>query len=367
MKKAISVLLSIIIILNFGFITIADDEPSCSAKNMAVVDLNTGRLICSKNAYDKAPMASTTKIMTAVLLIENADLNDEIICTKEMVTVEGSSMGLMAGDRVHYYDLLYGMMLASGNDAANTTAISISGSKEKFVELMNEKAKQIGMTNTNFVTPSGLDDVEHYSTAYDMAKLACYAMKNEEFVKAVSSKTAKLNYGNPPYDRTLRNHNKLLSYYDECCGIKTGFTKKSGRCLVSCAKRGEKGVVCVTLNDPNDWQDHQNLLNYSLDKVELKQFEKQSVVLDVINSNEKLYAQSQDINLSLFKDDKVTFDIEYDTILIAPIKKGEIVGKVYYKINSKTVKTVNLTATNNIKENVLKKSYLDWIKTILIQ
>ena len=367
MKKIVSLLLIVLITFSLDFTTKGVENPTCSAKNMAVVDLQSGRLIYGKNAYDKASMASTTKIMTAILLLENASLDDEIICTKQMVTVEGSSMGLMEGDKVHFYDLLYGMMLASGNDAANTTAISISGSIEKFVELMNEKAKQIGMTNTNFVTPSGLDDVEHYSTAFDMAKLACYAMKNEEFAKAVSSKTAKLNYGNPPYDRTLRNHNKLLSYYDECCGVKTGFTKKSGRCLVSCAKRGEKGVVCVTLNDPNDWQDHQNLLKLGLEALNVKHLKGQSVSLDVVGSNEKLTARSTDVELSLLSDDKVTFYIQYDKILIAPIKKGEIIGNVIYQINEKKIKQVDLTAKNSVKSDIKKKSYIDWIKTILIQ
>lgn len=233
-KRLFSFAFGILLICRVNIPTEADsprEMPAISAKYAVLVEMNTGQLIAEKNGYDKASMASTTKIMTSLLLCELCDLDEEIVATKEMVTVEGSSMGLQEGDRVHYRDLLYGMLLASGNDAANTTAISVAGSIENFAELMNKKAKEFGMTNTHFVTPSGLDDEEHYTTAYDMSKLAVYAMKNADFAEACASKTATLEYGNPPYRRTLTNHNKLLQYYEGAIGIKTGFTKNRGGVL----------------------------------------------------------------------------------------------------------------------------------------
>ena len=206
-----------------------------SAKAAVLINGDTGEIIYSYNENEKLPMASTTKIMTALILCETADLSEEITVTADMLKVEGSSMGLLAGDRVTYHDLLYGMMLASGNDAANVTAISIAGSVEKFAKMMNRRAEELGLKNTHFVTPSGLDADGHYTTAYDLALLAAFALKNEDFAKAASSKSAVLNYGNPPYRRTLTNHNKLLSSFEGAVGVKTGFTKKSGRCLVSAA------------------------------------------------------------------------------------------------------------------------------------
>ena len=245
---------------------------STCAKAAAVINGDTGEIIYAANADERLPMASTTKIMTALLLCENADLSEEITVTADMLRVEGSSMGLLAGDRVSYHDLLYGMMLASGNDAANVTAISIAGSIPKFTELMNKKAEELGLKDTHFVTPSGLDAKGHYTTAKELALLAAYALKNEAFAKAAASETAVLNYGNPPYRRSLTNHNKMLKLFEGAVGVKTGFTKKSGRCLVSAARRDGKLAVAVTLNDPDDWNDHTNLLKFGLDSIKQTEY-----------------------------------------------------------------------------------------------
>ena len=225
---------------------------SSSAKAAAVINGDTGEALYAQNADMRLPMASTTKIMTSLLLCEHGNLRNEITVTADMLRVEGSSMGLLPGDTVTLHDLLYGMLLASGNDAANVTAIAISGSVTAFAELMNKRAAELGLKNTHFVTPSGLDAEEHYTTARELALLAAFALKNEEFAKAAASKTATLCYGNPPYKRTISNHNKLLKLYDGAIGVKTGFTKKSGRCLVSAARRDGKLAVAVTLCDPDD-------------------------------------------------------------------------------------------------------------------
>ena len=215
-----------------------------SAKAAVVLCGDTGEVIFSKNENQKLSMASTTKIMTGLLLCEYGNFEREITVTKEMLRVEGSSMGLLAGDKVTLHDLLYGLMLASGNDAANVIAFVLGGSVDGFVQKMNQKAEDLGLENTRFATPSGLDDENHYTTALELAKLTRYALCNEEFAKVVACEKAPLNYGNPPYKRSLTNHNKLLKTYDGAVGVKTGFTKKSGRCLVGAAERDGVRFLC---------------------------------------------------------------------------------------------------------------------------
>ena len=265
MKKAVCVLVVLLICAT----TLYAGALGTSAKGAVLINGDTGEIIYEQNAETRLPMASTTKIMTALLLCENGDLEKEITVTAEMLRVEGSSMGLLAGDKVTLHDLLYGMMLASGNDAANVTAYVLGGTVKGFVKMMNDKAAELGLKNTHFDTPSGLDGETHYTTPYDLAMLARFALQNEDFAKAVGSKSATLNYGNPPYRRTLTNHNRLLKTFDGAIGVKTGFTKKSGRCLVSAAKRDGKYVIAVTLNDPSDWADHASLLEHGLDAVAL--------------------------------------------------------------------------------------------------
>jgi len=213
-KTALFVLIFSLLICNFSICVSADKNLSVSAKAAVLICMDTGEILFQKSATQKLPMASTTKIMTSLILAEQPDLSKTVKVTKKMVAVEGSSMGLLDGDTVSYRDLLYGMLLASGNDAANTTAYVLGGGIEGFAKIMNERAKQIGLKNTNFVTPSGLDDESHYTTAYDLALLTSVALKNTAFYTACSSKQAVLYYGNPPYKRTLTNHNKLLGNYD---------------------------------------------------------------------------------------------------------------------------------------------------------
>ena len=238
------------------------EENDVSAHSAILISTDTNETLFEKNADARRSMASTTKIMTSVLVLEALTPEREITVTKEMVSVEGTSMGLLPGDAVSMKTLVYGMLLASGNDAANVSAYILGGGQAGFSVLMNEKAKEIGMKNTNFVTPSGLDSEKHYSTARDMAALASYALKSPEFVKISSSSSATVSYGNPPYQRRLHNHNRLLSMYDGTIGVKTGFTKKSGRCLVSAAERDGITLVAVTLNAPSDWGDHVKMFEY---------------------------------------------------------------------------------------------------------
>lgn len=348
MKKITAVLIVFLIAFNIGIKTNA-----LSAKAAVVINGDTGEILFSKNADSRLPMASTTKIMTALLLCENADLNETIVTTKEMVTVEGSSMGLQVGDTVSYHDLLYGMMLASGNDAANTTAIAISGSTQKFVELMNKKALELGLKDTHFETPSGLDGKEHYTTAYELALIAKYALCNEAFAEAASSKSATLCYGNPPYRRTLTNHNRLLKSYDDVVGVKTGFTKKSGRCLVTASRKDGKFVIAATLNDPNDWADHRALLDLGLASL-------QTVDVSPDQNNFKIPVQNgvkKDIEIEIsskrfsVKDtENLKAEISLPDFVYAPINKGEIIGKVYYYSSNDLILSEDITSPVTVKQ-----------------
>lgn len=243
------------------------EETEVSAKSAAVISADTGELVYGKNCDEKLPMASTTKIMSALLCIESGDLYTPFVVDSDAIHVEGSSMGLQEGDTVTKYALCCGMLLPSGNDGANAAAVKIAGSIEAFAELMNERARQMGLTKTYFVTPSGLEGEGHGSSARDMAVLAAEALKNETFREICSSETIKLEYGNPPYTRWLKNTNKLLSLCSGTYGVKTGFTDEAGRCLVSACERDGKRLICVTLNDPNDWNDHINLYDSCFEKV----------------------------------------------------------------------------------------------------
>ena len=246
----------------------AEGGPQVSAQAAIVIHADSGKVLYEKNADEQRSMASTTKIMTALIALETAAADDPVVTiTDEMVRVEGSSMGLQPGDQLTLKSLAAGMLIVSGNDAANSAAIAISGSTEAFAEKMNQRAQELGMEHTHFVTPSGLDDDAHYSTARDMATLAAAAMKNPDFAAIVGQKAMNISFITPDQTRRYTNHNKLLNLYEGCTGVKTGFTKKSGRCLVSAAERDGIRLIAVTLNAPDDWNDHMALLNDGFSKL----------------------------------------------------------------------------------------------------
>ncbi|MBR2579441.1 MAG: D-alanyl-D-alanine carboxypeptidase, partial [Clostridia bacterium] len=278
-KLFFSLAVSFMVFIKIGSVSHAMD---ISAKSAILICADSGSVIFAKNESEPLPMASTTKIMTSLLALENIEAfgDKEIEITDEMVRVEGTSMGLAAGNTVNLETLVQGMMMVSGNDAANAAAIAVAGSSETFVDKMNEKAKLIGMKDTLFCTPSGLDKDDHHSTAYDMAILGAYAMENENFSKIVSQKSMKVHFVNPNKYITMKNHNKLLRLYDGCIGIKTGFTKAAGRCLVSCAQKNGAKLICVTLNAPNDWDDHTKLFDYGFNNVTVKTFNDSDYFVD---------------------------------------------------------------------------------------
>ena len=255
MKKTwLALLLCLVLFATCVGICCADGS-GISATAAVLMDADTGEILYEKNAQQQMLIASITKIMTALVALESAPLQQEITVTQAHM-VEGSSMYLAPGERVTVEELLYGLMLCSGNDAALALAEGCCGSVEAFVAQMNDKAAQLGMTGTSFANPNGLDDENHYSTALDMARLAAYAVRNPAFVRLCS--TMQMSTA----QRTMSNHNRLLRSLEGCIGLKTGYTMAAGRTLVSCVVRDGRTLVAVTLQDGNDWVDHQSLYEY---------------------------------------------------------------------------------------------------------
>lgn len=339
--------------------------PSVSAKAAVLMDADSGRVLFAKEESQRLPMASTTKIMTALLAVEQAEVNDSVVTvTDEMVRIEGSSMGLMPGNKLHLSDLAAGMMMVSGNDAANTAAIAMAGSAQKFSEQMNARAQEIGMKNTHFVTPSGLDSEEHYSTAYDMALLGAEALANGKLAGIVSQKQLSVKFINP--DQTIRysNHNRLLNLYPGCIGIKTGFTKKSGRCLVSAAERDGVRLVAVTLNAPNDWDDHEKLFDYGFSVLhpftpDLDALRFTIPVTGGTADNVSVVpGSSEQISLTQEETARVTLRVELPRFLYAPLREGEMVGTASYLLEGKTVLEIPLLAQQAVNCPQPKESWL---------
>lgn len=325
-----------------------------SAEAAVLMVASSGEVLWQKNAYSRLPMASTTKIMTALLTIEQRTPERIIKITEDMVRVEGTSMGLLPDDSVSFYALICGMLLQSGNDAANVAAVSIAGSVDGFAVLMNKKAKQIGMKNTNFVTPSGLDDENHYSCAYDMALLGCTAVKNAEFLSICSKRNVSVSYGNPPYKRQMTNHNRLLSSYEGAIGIKTGFTKKSGRCLVSAAERNGVMLVAVTLNAPNDWSDHTKMLDYGFSLVKKQRLDDDlsSVKLKITGGESKTVGVKafSKAEIDVYKEKSNIKRVVYlKQFEYAPISENTVIGRVMYYDGDTLVFETDLVTQQEVK------------------
>lgn len=329
------------------------DKPSVSAKAAVLISADTGEIIYEMNSSLKLPMASTTKIMTTLLCIESGNLDEEFVVDSEAIKVEGSSMGLREGDIVTKYALCCGMLLPSGNDAANATAVKLAGSIEAFAELMNERADEMGLSRTFFVTPSGLEGNGHGSSAYDMAILAREALKNETFREICSQKSIQTEFGNPPYKRWLKNTNKLLSMYDGVYGVKTGFTDEAGRCLVSACEREGKNLICVTLNDKCDWDDHMALYNYGFEQVKCITPNIPALpYLDIAGAeNDKLALKMNEAEISITALDLKTDNLDYTIIappfIYAPISAGDEAAQLRISFNGREICSIPLYAAES--------------------
>ncbi len=307
-----------------------------SAQSVYLLDAVSGRVLSERNADKRSLIASTTKIMTALIVCEQCNVLDRMRIPEEAVGIEGSSMYLKEGEVLSLQELLYGLMLSSGNDAAVALAIYCGGTVEGFAELMNDKARVLGLTGTHFENPNGLDSPGHYSTARDLAVLSAYAMENPVFVKTVSAKTVKIG------DRYLTNHNKLLWRVEGADGVKTGYTKAAGRILVSSASRDGRRLIAVTIDDPDDWQDHQKLLEegfsrYSVHRiVEKGQCMGSLEVLGGDNSRVEVLA-AEDFFYALAQGETVQHALPGPGFVYAPAVEGADAGVAYLLVEGKAV------------------------------
>ena len=349
------------IALLFAFATLSS-AVNCSAKSAILVEFDSGEIVYEKNAQEMLPMASTTKIMTAIVAIENCPLDKYVTITSDAVGIEGSSLYLNEGERYTMRDLLYGLMLQSANDAAVAIAIECSGSIEGFAEQMNRKVNELGLSNTHFMNPNGLDSDGHYTTASDLARITSYALKNPEFSKIVSTKQYKFG------DKVIFNHNKLLSIYDGCVGVKTGFTKKSGRCLVSAAERNGVKFVCVTLSDTDDWRDHTSLLDLGFDlykKVDICKEGRLTYELNCTGGEKKTVKISNRDALSLtMKKDMPQVNCVIETkgrsVLFCPVNEGANLADAVFYAEDKVIARVPLYAIETVPAKEFKKSIRDY-------
>lgn len=304
----------------------AAEPPAISAGAAAVMHVETGTMVFEKNADTPMLIASTTKIMTALVVLEHCGLSEPVKILPDYTAVEGSSMYLHPGETYTVEELLYGMMLASGNDAATALACHTAGSIEAFAQLMNDKAAELGLENTAFRNPHGLDADGHHSTARDLADLACYAMQNEQFRAIVSTNSITIG------TQTYTNHNRLLRTYPGALGVKTGYTEAAGRILVSCAQRENTQFVCVTISDPNDWDDHTRLLDWAFDEYEYREVvsAETAYALPVLSGADGLCDIRPESEVSLFlkKDTPVDVQASLPHYVFAPVVRGAAAGSL---------------------------------------
>ena len=332
-----------------------------SAEKAIVMDGNTGRVLYEKAADSRSLIASCTKIMTALIICEQCNVLDRVKIPEEAVGIEGSSMYLQAGEVLTVQELLYGLMLRSGNDAAMALAIYCAGTAEGFAELMNDKAHRLGLQNTHFVNPHGLDAPDHYSTAKDLAVLAAYAMRDPIFAKTVSTKSIQVG------QRYLTNHNKLLWRVEGAEGVKTGFTKAAGRILVSSASRNGRRLICVTINDGNDWVDHGALLDKGFAEFAPTQIVSKG---DIVGSVKLLSAEqpqvalmaAEDFSYALADGERVSILLSGSGFAYGPVVRGQAAGYAHVCLDEQVIGKVAVVYADTVEMPKEEKKHFweDW-------
>ena len=322
-----------------------------SAKCAVLMDCTTGRVLYEKAADERSLIASTTKIMTAILVCERCNVLDRMRIPKEAVGIEGSSMYLQEGEVLTIQELLYGMMLHSGNDAAVALAIYCGGTVEGFAQMMNDKARSLGMKNSHFENPNGLDAADHYATARDLAVLASYAMENPVFAKIVSTKTVKVG------QRSLRNHNKLLWQFEGADGVKTGYTRAAGRILVSRAQRNGRRLVAVTINAPNDWQDHASLLESGFLRYSQVQILEKGNILGQVEiaggmSGSVHLVAAEGFSYAMGKDERVKIILPEPGFVYAPVCAEQEAGFAQVFLDGKWIGKVPLVYGATVEQEI---------------
>ena len=349
-------ILSTFLISMMALLASADNGLGTSAKSSALYNPDTKSFLYQKNADLKLPMASTTKIVTALIAIETLNPDEIIKIPSDAVGIEGSSLYLKENDEVSVRDLIYSVLLQSANDAAAALAIKISGDTSHFACKMTERVKDMGVYDTQFQNPHGLDSEGHYTTAHDLAIIAAEALSNESF-KEISS-TYKHTFKIGDETRTVVNHNKLIKNYDGCIGVKTGYTKKSGRCLVSAAVKDDVTLVAVTLNDADDWYDHQNMLNYGFKNL------KSIDLNDIITLPDTIPTVSSDgvtVNIKLRKNlivkaenEEIRYKVDLPSYIARDVKAGDKIGELKVIIDEREEK-IDIIAENSVKiKNTVK-------------
>ena len=327
-----------------------------SAQKAILMDGQTGRVLYEKAADSRSLIASTTKIMTALVVCEQCNVLDRMKIPKEAVGIEGSSMYLQEGEVLSIQELLYGLMLHSGNDAAVALAIYCGGTVEGFVQLMNDKAYRLGLTGTHFANPNGLDSPGHYSTARDLAVLTAHAMKNPIFLQTVSTKNVRIG------QRSLQNHNKLLWRVEGADGVKTGYTKAAGRILVSSAVRNGRRLICVTINDGNDWEDHKTLLEKGFSDYTVQTILEEGTCLGMreVESGEQTQVPlvaAESFSFPLSETEHPNIRIGGQSFVYAPVVQGQQAGYAYIMLDDVCVGKVPLVYGQTVELKQISKKH----------
>lgn len=374
MKKIIALAVSAVLLFASGVsVSAMADSADCAC----VINGATGEVIFSKNINKKHAMASTTKIMTAVIALERCPLDDVVTVSANAANQEGSSAYVAENMQLYMRDMLYGLMLNSGNDAAVAIAEHVAGSVEAFAELMNEKTLELGLRNTHFVNPNGLDDPEHYTTAADLALIARYAMANADFREIVGTLTYQAQPLNAPEILYFANHNKMFELYAGATGIKTGYTQATGRCLVSSAKRDDMEFIAVTLGDGDDWNDHMQMLDYAFSEHYPKKVIEAGMKVKVAEIDGKRYnmVAAGDFTVPLREKDRVTVDVVSHIVndLQSPINAGEKVGYLEVCSGGTVIGSVDIVSESEIRDvsnirlkNSFYSSFIHIVKRLLV-
>lgn len=341
---------------SYGEMTVAvmAGDLEVNAEAAVVMDADSGRLLYAQNPDKRLANASTTKIMTALLTLEQPDQDRYFTVDSDAIQVEGTTMGLQPGDSVTLHQLAAGMLLPSGNDAANAAAVEIAGSEEAFVRLMNQRAAELGLENTQYRNPSGLDAEGHYSSARDLATLAAHALENEDFADIVSKQEIRMAFGNPPYNRSLYTTNKLLERYPYAIGVKTGYTDGAGLCLVTAAEKDGTRLIIVTLNGKDDVNTHMRLYEHFfplLARVDLSGFtEGLSVPVTggTRDSVAAVPAAEPEAALLEREYDELTREVELPQFVYAPVQAGQVLGEIRLLSGDKVVWQSALVADSDV-------------------
>ena len=342
-----------------------------NAKAAVLIEADSGRVLYEQHAHTRLPMASTTKIMTALVVLERCDLRATVAVDERAVGVEGSSVYLYPGELLTVEQLLYAVLLSSANDAAAALAYLVADSIEGFAALMNQKAAEIGVRDTHFQNPHGLDADGHYTTAYDLAVITAYALQNEDFLRIVSTQKKVIPLQGQEGARVLRNHNRLLASYSGCIGVKTGFTKKSGRCLVSAAERDGVRLICVTLDCPDDWRTHTQLMDMGFatyERVSLADANAYMTSLPVVGGTQsQIYLQTDAaVSVALPRErGEIACKIVADHLVYAPVSPGQYLGEAIWTLDGEEIARAPLYAMYGVQKKQGKRSPFGWLGALL--